>query len=162
MTNEEAKKRLEVWLKCVYCPEEKKCYDSHLHTTCEYTDYCDSVSIEEAIKVAIKDLEQEPCEDCISRKKVNILVDELARAISDERCCMPRGRSTGAIMQDILDLPPVTLKTGHWIEHEHNGIVHIECSKCSTWFLRCHLLRNSYCPNCGAKMVELQEGSEKE
>ena len=43
-------------------------------------------------------------------------------------------------------------KTGHWIEHEHNGILHIECSECLSWFLRAHLLRNSYCPNCGAKM----------
>lgn len=51
--------------------------------------------------------EQEPCDDAISRQAVDTLVDELARAISDERCCMSRGRSTGAIMQDILDLPPV-------------------------------------------------------
>lgn len=51
-------------------------------------------------------------------------------------------------------------KTGHWIKHEHNGIVHIECSECFTWFLESHLLRNSYCPNCGAKMVEPQERSE--
>ena len=52
--------------------------------------------------------EQQPNEDCISRQAVNTLVDELARAISDERCCMSRGRSTATIMQDILDLPPVT------------------------------------------------------
>lgn len=50
----------------------------------------------------------ELCEDAISRQAVNILVDELARAISDERCCISRGRSTATIMQDILDLPPVT------------------------------------------------------
>ena len=75
MTNEEAKKRLEVWLKCVYCPEEKKCCDSYLHSTCEYTDYCDAVSIEEAIKVAIKDLEQEPCEDAISRAELLKAID---------------------------------------------------------------------------------------
>lgn len=43
-------------------------------------------------------------------------------------------------------------KTGHWIEREQNEIAHIECSECSTWFLRCHLLRNSFCPNCGADM----------
>lgn len=30
-----------------------------------------------------KVLEQEPCDDCISRQAVNELVDELARAISD-------------------------------------------------------------------------------
>lgn len=75
MTNEEAKKRLEVWLMCVYCPEEKKCYDSYLHSTCEYTNYCDDVSIEEAIKVAIEALEQKPCEDAISRTEVKRIVD---------------------------------------------------------------------------------------
>jgi hypothetical protein len=51
--------------------------------------------------------QQEPCEDAISRQAVDVLVDELARAISDERCCISRGRSTATIMQDILDLPPV-------------------------------------------------------
>ena len=46
--------------------------------------------------------------DLISRQAVDTLVDELARAISDERCFISRGRSTGTIMQDILDLPSVT------------------------------------------------------
>lgn len=63
---------------------------------------------------AIKALDQDICEDCISRQAVNILVDELARAISDERCCMSRGRSTASIMQDILDLPSVQPQT-EWI-----------------------------------------------
>ena len=54
-----------------------------------------------------KEYEQESCEDSIRRQAVNILVDELARAISDERCFMSRGRSTATIMQDILDLPSV-------------------------------------------------------
>lgn len=73
---------------------------------------CDGNQIEKAklcqkSYLAGMEHKQEQCADAISRQKVNILVDELARAISDERCCMPRGRSTGAIMQDILDLPPV-------------------------------------------------------
>jgi hypothetical protein len=56
--------------------------------------------------------------DAISRKAVDTLVDELARAISDERDHISRGRSAGEIMQDILDLPSVTpkQKTGKWIE----------------------------------------------
>ena len=57
--------------------------------------------------MAINALQTEPCEDCISRQAVNDLVDELARAISDERCCIPRGRSTATIMQDIIELPSV-------------------------------------------------------
>lgn len=42
-------------------------------------------------------------------------------------------------------------KTGQWIEHKSNGMDYLECSKCSTWFLRMHLTRNSYCPNCGSR-----------
>ena len=41
-------------------------------------------------------------------------------------------------------------RKGHWIEHKHGGIEHIECSKCRCWFLRKDLIRNSYCPNCGS------------
>lgn len=52
--------------------------------------------------------------DAISRKAVDTLVDELARAISDERNHISRGRSTGEIMQDILDLPSVDPKQ-KWI-----------------------------------------------
>lgn len=51
------------------------------------------------------------------------------------------------------ELPAVTPqpKTGHWIKHEPGGIGYIECSECLCWFLESGLLRNSYCPNCGAK-----------
>ena len=74
------------------------------------------VMTKKALDLAIKALEQQPCEDCISREAVNTLIDELARAISDERCfvskgVVPRGRETSLIMQDILALPSVTLKT---------------------------------------------------
>jgi hypothetical protein len=68
----------------------------------------------EALDMAIKALEKEQCEDAISRKAVNTLVDELARAISDERCHISRGRSAGEIMQDILNVPSVTPKQ-KWI-----------------------------------------------
>ena len=99
------------------------------------------------------------CEDAISRKAVNTLVDELARAISDERCHIPqRGRDTGHIMHDILDLPPVTpkQKIGRWIDDK--------CSVCGKgiedlidsreWY------RNeepNFCPFCGVRVVESEE-----
>lgn len=63
MTREKAKKRLEVWLICGECPEDKQCYDSHLHSTCEYTDYCDEVSLTDAVKVAISALSENKGED---------------------------------------------------------------------------------------------------
>ena len=58
--------------------------------------------------IAIQALEQQLCDNCVSKEEVNKLVDELTRAISDERCCMSRGRSTASIIQDIIDLPTVT------------------------------------------------------
>lgn len=75
---------------------------------------------------------QQPCEDTISRQ-----------AVLD--CLTERDK--------IKNLPPVTPKpkTGHWIKHEPGGIGYIECSECLCWFLESGLLRNSYCPNCGAK-----------
>ncbi len=96
---------------------------------------------------------QEPCEDAISRQAVNTLVDELARAISDERCHISRGRSTGEIMQDILDLPSITpkRKTGKWNLLGLDDPSDVKLYRCS----ECHMkitLKFNYCPNCGAKM----------
>lgn len=208
MTNEEAKKRLEVWLKCVYCPEEKKCYDSYLHSTCEYTDYCDDVSIEEAIKVAIKDLEQKPCEDAISRKEaisiagiatlsVNQVVTALEKlppvnpqkpicpsaGVDCEDCPAYEDTISRKAVIDTLErmdkaldedrtvenykellrecykvLPFVSKpKTGHWIFDEILD-KHYYCSECKSMGVDYW----DYCPNCGAKMVELQEMGEEE
>lgn len=78
MTNEEAKKRLEVWLICGECPEDKQCYDSHLHSTCEYTDYCDEVSLTDAVKVAISALSENKG-DLISRQAVEEINSEIPK-----------------------------------------------------------------------------------
>lgn len=105
--------------------------------------------------MAIKALEQQPCEDCINRKEVNVLVDELARAISDERCFMPRGRSTANIMQDILDLPSVTpkAKMGRWIDIQYfkadDTYYRPKCPFCSIEPKE----YSNFCPNCGARMT---------
>lgn len=90
-------------------------------------------------------LEQEPCEDCVSRRAVyEILNDAYFLKIDDG----------AALQESVRQLPSVTpqQKMGEWIEHIHNGMQYIECPKCSSWFLRMYLTRNSYCPNCGAKM----------
>ena len=62
--------------------------------------------------------------------------------------------------QSTKDLPSVQPKpkTGHWIVHEKpHGIKYLECPYCNIWYLNDHLIRNSYCPNCGARMVDPQE-----
>jgi hypothetical protein len=90
--------------------------------------------------------------DAISRKAVDTLVDELARAISDERDHISRGRSAGEIMQDILDLPSVTpkQKTGKWkvLGYDDPSVRMYKCSECHMKIT----LKFNYCPNCGAKM----------
>lgn len=73
-------------------------------------------------------------------------------------------------MADALDVAIKALeqepKTAHWIRHETdygNGlkIPHRECSECRVW-LEWDLPRNSFCPNCGANMIEPQESEDKE
>ena len=39
-------------------------------------------------------------------------------------------------------------KVGKWVEHPN----YIECPYCKVWFLKDYMPRNSYCPNCGAKL----------
>lgn len=111
-----------------------------------------------AIHSVIEELEQEPTAkndlavDCISRQ----FIYELGATCIATRNENGKLVALGAI-EGLPSVTPIRPK-GHWIEHEHsNGILHIECSECSSWFLRAHLLRNSFCPNCGAKMEEVEE-----
>jgi len=96
-----------------------------------------------------------PCDDVISREDV----EECKELMTDIN-----GDTVYAVrMSDIrrlLHVNPQETKTGHWIEHKNNGMSYIECSECSSWFLRMYLTRNSFCPNCGAQMIEPQ-GSEE-
>lgn len=51
---------------------------------------------------------------------------------------------------DALKAEPV--KRGEWIKHENpKGVFSRECSECKCWF-PWDMPRNSFCPNCGAKM----------
>lgn len=104
-------------------------------------------SCEEAIKL----LEQEPCEDCISRNE----------ALSVFR---PRGISEDVwkesnVYKKLTVLSPVTPQpnTGHWIFKNDNIAIptgYYQCSECEKGKL---LNKDNFCPNCGAKM----EGEKK-
>ena len=102
----------------------------------------------------IRALEQEPCDDCISR--------ETARRIVDS------GRTRQQMIDMILAIPPVTPqpKTGHWMLNDNQGVQAVgyltyhcsECGReiCSKYHGKISLLENyPYC-NCGAKM-EVEE-----
>ena len=103
----------------------------------------------------IKALEQQSCEDAISRKAIL----ECQYTIDDSETL---GISTRNVVNvdDILNAKPVTPqpKTGHWIHLKHNKG---KCSKCHDVVLIAQQYGNAnYCPNCGAKMVEPHESEE--
>jgi len=112
----------------------------------EFNDYV------QVINQVIDWLEQEPCEDAVSRQAVDRLVWRYLKKGTDENI---------AFYEHFLDLPLVTPqpRKGHWIDDK--------CSVCGKgtedlissreWYKN---EEPNFCPFCGAKMVEPQE-SEK-
>lgn len=102
----------------------------------------------DACKGAIELLEQEPCDDCISRVYIEPIVEEL------ENICVNGDEHILDLLADIKNAPPVTPqpKMGRWIAHPKDIYAHLVCDKClSNAPYDC---RTNYCPNCGAKMTE--------
>ena len=117
MTNEEAKEKLYMeWQKFL-------------------EDNIDYAGISEAYKIAFKALEQESCEDAISREEVDQNIYDYAES---------NGLSYVNLKHAILDVPPVTSKPkiGKWIQDK--------CSQCGS----SAYYKSNFCPNCGAKMEE--------
>lgn len=90
----------------------------------------------EALDMAIKALEQQPCDDAISREALLELVADY-------------DLSMGQVVKGIHALPSVQpkQKTGHWIFDEILD-KHYYCSECKSMGVDYW----DYCPNCGAKM----------
>ena len=107
----------------------------------------------EALDMAMKALEQQPCEDAISRQAV-------ISTIYDNKSDFKNDFAQGFFADRINDLPPVTPqpKIGRWIEHPHEAgenweFSRYECSECHVWADD----DSDYCPNCGVKMKEVEE-----
>lgn len=109
----------------------------------------------DVFKTAIEALEQEPCEDCISREN------------AIKQCGF--GMTSLLIANSLRRLPPVTphQKMGRWIltDVEGNRVWHCDCSECKkdpqdyiggseNWWLIKNKLPK-YCPNCGVKIQEV-------
>ena len=111
---------------------------------------------EEMFDMAIKALEQEPCDDCVSRKEVEELVYRFLRKGTDENI---------AFYEHFLDLPSVTPqeRKGHWIKTPKavmgEGYMWY-CDKCEHQVYqdtsRSYPSEN-FCPNCGSDNREVEE-----
>jgi hypothetical protein len=150
----------------VYCPND---YDDIFNIEQEPCEKCCNGNQEEKAKLCQKSYiagmehnikvskDGQPSEDCISRKAVlDALHSYFAEGFNEDRWW-----NSTYVLNAINKVPSIVpqpktgqqafhVMKGHWIEHKHGGIEHIECSKCRCWFLRKDLIRNSYCPNCGS------------
>lgn len=107
----------------------------------------------EALEMAIKALEQEPCKDCVDRHSVDLLACRYLKEPTDNHV---------RFYEDFLDLPSVTpiRPKGHWIERELVGDVFkfkdsrkiLICSNCKMGIAKEILGMSNFCPNCGIKM----------
>ena len=100
----------------------------------------------EALTSAIKALQQDTCEDSISRQAA---LDCFTATKLKKFDFILYAR------EEIKNLPPVNPQPkGHWINNQNGTYT---CDKCGGKHSR-----SNYCPNCGAKMVERQESEDKE
>ena len=118
-----------------------------------------------ALDMVLEELEQEPCDDAISRQDaIDAIWDGTNMDIY-----------TREVKETLEELPSVEQepKTGHWIEHDWEDMRekgYYRCSVCGTGYQRFvkgirksdvpyidgqeYTLQNidNYCPNCGARM----------
>ena len=109
-------------------------------------DLLNAYKVGEALDMAIKALEQEPCEDAISRDAAIDLIADFELSMDE-------------VVRGVHALPSVTSqpKTGHWIKKGNT----LKCPLCGAKGadIKDDYCFN-YCPNCGAKMVKPQESEE--
>lgn len=105
----------------------------------------------EAIRMAIKELEQEPCEDCVSRQAVIDAIEDDNR--NGHYSCFATNNDAQCFKDVIRELPSVTAqpKMGKWIknaEEWQNVDPPYICSECG----RASLRQENFCCSCGADM----------
>ena len=105
-----------------------------------------------ALDMAIKTLEQEPCEDWYDLPADEMTFKQARQAVKDLRI----------MLAEYLTQEP---KTGHWIEHPEietstpEYLMFYECSECGgkQCFTKSDIHKKRFCSNCGCRMVEPQE-----
>jgi hypothetical protein len=129
-------------------------------TAVEYLNEMDGKKMREAIKA----LEQEPCEDCVSLNAIIRTLNTMDRYVSDELTLCDTDskfpQNEVFIVDDVYELiteqlPFVTpkQKTGHWVKINPYPMEMHEY-KCSECYHETDDNTENYCRECGARMVE--------
>ena len=131
------------------------------------------VDLHEMIFDLCEMLEQQTCEDAISRNLIIETLNKMDRYVADESTLCDTDKkfphNEVFIVDDVYEqiveqLPSVNPqpKTAHWIEHSNpydiDGTYYCFCDNCGS---DAHE-KTDFCPSCGAKMVELQESEVSE
>lgn len=116
----------------------------------------------EALDMAIQALEQEPCEDAISRQAA---IDIIESWLSCDDYNEAERHIMRAMQSVLYDLPPVNPqepKIGHWewVQYNYNPkLGNWHCSECRCVVVECvgkeekgGIPFYKYCPQCGVKM----------
>lgn len=107
----------------------------------------------EALEMVIEKVEQEPCNDCISRQAAieqSIVLRDISNPDKEWEVV------TVATIKHLKSVQPEP-KTGHWIKINVNYYNRYQCNQCD----RLVEEKTDFCPNCGAKMVEPKESEDK-
>ena len=104
-------------------------------------------------------MEQQPCEDCISRRA---MLDGLASIAKVKARSDAQKSLMGRVMFFTERLPSVTPKekTAAWVPTDEEPHEIYECNACGWLLYDQDRTDFKYCPNCGAKMIEPQESEE--
>lgn len=142
----------------IYC-DDTECIENHKKRCFKCADEHEQLA--EWLRDYKRLLEQQPCEDCVSRKQALIGIRNLYPGIPFTRQNVKKWKEENKKYFEcenvIRDLPTVTptSKVGKWIYHKSSiptcSTEYRECSCCKCYF-DWIMPRNSYCPNCGAKM----------
>lgn len=129
--------------------DEEVCEECPLYGTTG-TDHCEK----DCVRLAINALEQEPCDDAVSRQAAIEAIEDDNR--NEHYSCFATNNDAECFKQIIRELPSVTAqqKMGHWIE-ERNDYGEIQGWHCSECYEDTGFTTNckwDFCPSCGAKM----------
>lgn len=115
------------------------------------------------VDALIDDVKYRYCKDCDRRKGIKKGKYRVIYEVGDVPC---RACGVGDMLDELDNAPTIDVepvKHGHWVEvqriHETDHTAICECSLCgdTVWVYDGQRAWN-YCPNCGAKMDEVEDG----